>query len=1572
MKKLTIKFLLILTHCFLWSLILPKIVTGQDNPNSIFECGQAVITCFSGASPSGHVLGIKNIRDKSTAPIGSNWTPPAAASHPDWVGTNMGEVFGLAIDDANNIYATATIVYGNALYSGTDGGKIYKIDASTGAVSTFATLPNVGGVGLGNICYDGSGSDTKFYVTNFEDGKIYMLSSIGNILGAFDPFAVYDGVVGCAPLGEILWGIGTYNGKLYFSRWNSDFTNTGTGLNEIYSVNLSPTGAIIGLPTLEITVPAFPGYTRSSPVSDIAFSSDGKMLLSERGNRHCQSPWAGVHKSRVLEYELVGASWNFAQEFYIGNWSQNRNSSGGVDYGYDDFTTNAPPPIPECDTYVWATGDALRLDTQYIYGIAGIPATGNGPGALLNSIYIDADNDVSTTQNNVEKTQIGDVEIFKCGCTEPCSKNPSTKTFSVIIDSPDPNNAGLQDRGFNGIEESTGDFRIVGDTYAYGTQDVFGNKLDYAGNLDNSMICSANFDSGNESVLWMNEIKVNPCVPVGGGFIYTGHTLNSSDQNLLLKATDKSGSILYAQEFGVGSNVNETGNCVIQDSNGDYVTVGNKSYSSNSNSIYAAGLNANCFFNKWTMEYYIQGNDVAYSVIEIPGLLDPFGAPVYGITGKTRSQVFILLINSTNGQPFVPNAFVYDLDNDPTTSEIAYSLSMDQAGDLLVTGSADRPFNPQIGQRPKTEIFVFKIENPEIFSLNFNLSWVNYYDIPGSDIEWSRHIAADDNNDYILTGVHQISGGPQPPNGLQAGESFLLSLRSNGDVKWINEYIDPDYNGSSGYRVEPVSSGGYYMTGSIWKNAPGPTVPLTSYNDQFAVRTDPDGLLDNCDCCAPIEVEVIPQFTEPIPYFVEYGDQQSPQEWWDYRSERVDALTDHCDQYCPCITDCDSLDVSLTNFSFQDSCCYVVDIENNHCNPIVRLEAEVQTFGWQFNLANLNINASWNGTPTPNKVAIDYNFGNFPTGITNNLFSFCLINNDPAAPPSQSIKFTWYELVGTDTLAICETIHYTECEPKDDPPEPPCAELDNIKITCDSISGLYKMTFDVVNNHPSQTITNLLLHSPMPGTVVFRQPGSGTNQTSVVIPINVMPNSTNGQYCIYLYSTVPINAITNMYFKIGVFNSQYCCHRPDPICVQLPPCDCMVTSNFRFECVPDSNKYRLTFDVTNLSPIAPAATALQILVKNTSSPPIVLSPGSFIDWTSSPLAYGSTKTVNTCVTPFPISDPDLILGYILHHSVNQPFDTCCFDIPCDTIPIPDCDDCCEGTYEDFYNDHVLNGFNYFNFGNCDFGVSPNSLDECHQVTYIWGDGTSTGPLGGLPVSVSHSYPGPGSYYFCIFVQEIDPLTGEVCFEGEICEEIFIEQCGPCEDCLLNQNFTVAKNYPNYTFTSTTTVSSNCQIFHTDWYQETPYVYLGAGPNITTTLASNPPFGIKTVCQVVYYANNAGIECIDTLCKVVEPGIIWHECDPVIDLGDLILPTIVIKAGEVIISSGIVPEGEDVTFEAGQIITLDNNFSTELNSDFSIKIEDCVVYPCWDTNENGDCDPNEDLNGDGICNDSDCP
>lgn len=388
------------------------------------------------------------------APPGLNWattfhTPNDPAIHAQW--KEIGDVFGIAIDNDKNVYFTATKSISSSGSTGTSSGAggdagVYKMNANDWSISTFITtgtganqIPNIG-TGLGNICYDKW--NNQLFITNFEDGKIYRYDMDGILLSTFDPFSPDDGSNGFAGHGEALWGINVYGSsssdvKVYFSQWTEDnsLTDPSGPNNAVWSVNLDASGEFDGNEVFCFSLPdinyVWGGVDGGSyPISDITFDSQGNMFLCEK----TQGGWSvfggwdnyftpGAHSSRLFQYSLNGGAWSLTEHYAVGNYQTpdaGNNTTGGVAIGNRQTESGI-----DCEKLIWCTGDALRFSgyndpdggQTYVYGVAGIPVEGNSltVGApdyvRTSSLYIDIDY-TGNGSNGSQKMAYGDIEIW--------------------------------------------------------------------------------------------------------------------------------------------------------------------------------------------------------------------------------------------------------------------------------------------------------------------------------------------------------------------------------------------------------------------------------------------------------------------------------------------------------------------------------------------------------------------------------------------------------------------------------------------------------------------------------------------------------------------------------------------------------------------------------------------------------------------------------------------------------------------------------------------------------------------------------------------------------------------------------------------------------------------------------------------------------------------------------------------------------------------------------------------------------------------------------------------------------
>jgi uncharacterized repeat protein (TIGR01451 family) len=405
----------------------------------------------------------------------------------DVLAKDVGQVFGVALDDAAqpNIYLAATSAFGlNIVSRGRDGqperrkkggpgagwmkgqfgldlqggpGAIYKVDGRTGVVTLFANVTLEGvpnpGASLGNLAYDST--HKQLFVSDLYTGMIHRFDLDGKELGVYDhgvtgltaaklPTVVFDprnrpniagdrfdsekpDTWGFAPAARRVFGLAVHQGRLYYSVVSGP---------QIWSVGIAEDGGFAADPRWELDVPAQAGPL---PVSDIAFSQKGAMILAQRAliaGAYDYSAFTRPGEPQVFRIWLKGPNdppspgrWKLTPEEYAVGFAGNyRNTNGGVALGYG-YGEKGALDANACEFSLWTTGQNLRnapsLKTQLdpggplvVHGLAGVPASPvrdvNTPPWLSYSLsYADSAGDPRAAGH------LGSVRIYSRPCASP-------------------------------------------------------------------------------------------------------------------------------------------------------------------------------------------------------------------------------------------------------------------------------------------------------------------------------------------------------------------------------------------------------------------------------------------------------------------------------------------------------------------------------------------------------------------------------------------------------------------------------------------------------------------------------------------------------------------------------------------------------------------------------------------------------------------------------------------------------------------------------------------------------------------------------------------------------------------------------------------------------------------------------------------------------------------------------------------------------------------------------------------------------------------------------------------------
>ena len=415
-----------LTVALAWAT--PFAASAQQNAGVILAPGNAAVTGFSGNLPPIQIApgidpGTQTFIDRNGPSLRiidlQRMGGPAAAqlvgaSKPfTFTAAQIGQVFGVAIDDDSNIYVAATSAYGLPIVSpGANGqpqhiktgrpqatfmpglwgphggpGSIWKIDGLSGKVTLFATVAlgsrTNSGAALGALAFD-PGSKSLF-VSDRESGFIYHLARDGRILGHYDHGVTGRQAQGLPPVAwnslepldlnsprfdstaPATWnfaaperrtfGLAVFQHRLYYA--------VAEGL-QIWSVGLNADGSFGSDAVIEIAVPPSSGPTE---ISRITFDEHGRMFIAERAaptGAFDLEALATAGIGRVLRYAQVDRTadgrriWQEAPDEYAIGFPQDfRNNNGGIAIGYRyDYAGNLDHS--SCGGFMWSTGEDLR------------------------------------------------------------------------------------------------------------------------------------------------------------------------------------------------------------------------------------------------------------------------------------------------------------------------------------------------------------------------------------------------------------------------------------------------------------------------------------------------------------------------------------------------------------------------------------------------------------------------------------------------------------------------------------------------------------------------------------------------------------------------------------------------------------------------------------------------------------------------------------------------------------------------------------------------------------------------------------------------------------------------------------------------------------------------------------------------------------------------------------------------------------------------------------------------------------------------------------------------------------
>lgn len=327
---------------------------------------------------------------------------------------------------------------------------------------------------------------------------------------------------------------------------------------------------------------------------------------------------------------------------------------------------------------------------------------------------------------------------------------------------------------------SNGDIFILGysNSTANGDFDYALNKLDRYGNLKWTKYYG---DSLNDNGLYMD-------TTADGNLILVGETYSSAtDLDILVYKIDTAGNVIWSKKYGTPP-VNESGNFIIQTSDGGYALCGFRSDASGFNDSYIIKINS-MGDTLWTKMVGGIDNDYSHEITEIPG-------GKYIVTADTKSfgaggyDIEVFALDASNGN------IIWDYVYGDTLQNGCQGLAFSQDKHIFSWGETETyQFSP----------FDFSIEKIDTLG---NSKWKKVFGGLGSDAAFSLTELAD--KSLMLTGYsNSYNSGPL--------DLVVFKTDSLGNLQWVKNF--GDVNIDIGYEIIQSVYNGLLVCGQTYRGS---------------------------------------------------------------------------------------------------------------------------------------------------------------------------------------------------------------------------------------------------------------------------------------------------------------------------------------------------------------------------------------------------------------------------------------------------------------------------------------------------------------------------------------------------------------------------------------------------------------------------------------------------------------------------------------------------------------------------------------------------------------------------------